>query len=127
MASSQAFDRLLIQHREIMIDKSIIVFKGRLSWIQYLPKKPHKWGLKAKHWRLYTRKEPQTDGMECVYRTILCYRCPVPLKGKGYDFYPSPQLNVGRMLWCVWHSLFKQVRAFNLFQNCKVEERRGVQ
>ena len=34
--------------------------------------------------------------MECVYRTMLCYHCPVPLKGKGYDFYSSPQLIVGR-------------------------------
>ena len=33
------------QHHSI--DESMISFKGRLCFIQYLPKKPHKWGLKA--------------------------------------------------------------------------------
>ena len=34
-------------HQHISIDESMISYKGRLSFIQYLPKKPHKWGLKA--------------------------------------------------------------------------------
>ena len=45
----------------------MIAFKGRLSFIQYLPNKPHKWGMKAYvltdsvsgytySWRLYTGK-----------------------------------------------------------------------
>ena len=29
------------------IDESMISFKGRLSFLQNLPKKPHKWGMKA--------------------------------------------------------------------------------
>ena len=29
------------------MDESMIAFKGRLSFIQYLPNKPHKWGMKA--------------------------------------------------------------------------------
>ena len=33
--------------REISIDESMIGFKGRLSFIQYIPKKPTKWGMKA--------------------------------------------------------------------------------
>ena len=51
--------------RELSIDESMIGFKGRLSFIQYLPKKPTKWGLKAfvladsrsgytLNWQLYT-------------------------------------------------------------------------
>ena len=31
----------------LSIDESMISFKGRLSFLQYLPKKPHKWGMKA--------------------------------------------------------------------------------
>ena len=33
--------------REISIDESMIGFKGRLYFIQYMPKKPTKWGMKA--------------------------------------------------------------------------------
>ena len=51
--------------RELSIDESMIGFKGRLSFLQYLPKKPTKWGMKAfvlaesstgytLKWRLYT-------------------------------------------------------------------------
>ena len=49
------------------IDESMIGFKGRLSFLQYMPKKPTKWGMKAYvladsktgytySWRLYTGK-----------------------------------------------------------------------
>ena len=31
----------------VSIDESMIAFKGRLSFLQYLPNKPHKWGMKA--------------------------------------------------------------------------------
>ena len=54
--------------KNISIDESIIGCKGRLSFIQYMPNKPHKWGLKAWvladsmnsytwGWKLYTGKE----------------------------------------------------------------------
>ena len=33
--------------REVSVDESMIAFKGRLSFIQYMPKKPTKWGMKA--------------------------------------------------------------------------------
>ena len=50
---------------ELSIDESMIGFKARLSFIQYLPKKLTKWGMKAfvladsrneytYNWRLYT-------------------------------------------------------------------------
>ena len=52
---------------KLSIDESMIGFKGRLSFFQYLPKKPTKWGMKAfvladsrnrytYNWRLYTGK-----------------------------------------------------------------------
>ena len=54
-----------VLRRELAVDESMIGFKGRLSFIQYLPKKPTKWGMKAfmladsvsgytYAWRLYT-------------------------------------------------------------------------
>ena len=52
-------------HRELSIDEAMVGFKGRLCFIQYLPQKPTKWGIKAYvladsatgyvySWRLYT-------------------------------------------------------------------------
>ena len=32
---------------EIVLDESMIGFKGRMGFLQYMPKKPTKWGLKA--------------------------------------------------------------------------------
>lgn len=58
--------------REIAIDETMIGFKGRLSFIQYImPKKPTKWGMKAYvladshtgymyNWYLYTLNEIYT-------------------------------------------------------------------
>ena len=34
-------------HQHISVDETMIGFKGRLGWIQYMPKKPTKWGIKA--------------------------------------------------------------------------------
>ena len=36
-----------ILSREVSVDESMIAFKGQLSFIQYMPKKPTKWGMKA--------------------------------------------------------------------------------
>ena len=59
------FQKAYHPSRELSIDESMIGFKGRLSFLQYLPKKPTKWGMKAfvladskngytYNWRLYT-------------------------------------------------------------------------
>ena len=51
--------------REVSVDEGMIGFKGRLWFVQYMPKKPTKWGMKAfvladsatgytSNWRLYT-------------------------------------------------------------------------
>ncbi len=53
--------------REVSLDESMIGFKGRLGFVQYMPIKPTKWGLKAFivsdsvtgytfNWVLYTGK-----------------------------------------------------------------------
>ncbi len=53
--------------RKVSLDESMIGFKGRLGFVQYIPKKPTKWGLKAFvvsdsvtgyafNWVLYTGK-----------------------------------------------------------------------
>jgi len=59
------FQSVYTLHREVSVDETMIGFKGRLDFIQYMPKKPTKWGLKAfvladahtgyvYNWHLYT-------------------------------------------------------------------------
>jgi len=43
----ESFQAVYSLGREISVDESMIGFKGRLSFLQYLPKKPTKWGMKA--------------------------------------------------------------------------------
>ena len=62
------FKQAYIPNQQLSVDESMIGFKGRLSWVQYMPKKPTKWGMKAwvladstngyaYNWKLYTGKE----------------------------------------------------------------------
>ncbi len=59
------FQAAFTLHREVSVDESMIGFKGRLGFIQYMPKEPTKWALKAfvlsdaetgymYNWHLYT-------------------------------------------------------------------------
>ena len=41
-----SFKSAYIPGQNISVDESMIAFKGRLSWVQYMPKKPTKWGIK---------------------------------------------------------------------------------
>lgn len=41
------FKSVYMPKAQVSIDESIIGFKGRLSFVQYMPKKPTKWGIKA--------------------------------------------------------------------------------
>ena len=43
----KAFQSVYVPNQELSADESIIGYKGRLSWIQYMPKKLTKWGIKA--------------------------------------------------------------------------------
>jgi len=49
-----SFKEMFIPQQQLSIDEVIISYKGRLSFLQYLPKKPKKWGKKA--WALADSK-----------------------------------------------------------------------
>ncbi len=64
------FQKMFIPQKQLSIDEAMISFKGRLSFLQYLPKKPKKWGMKAWaladtntgyvwNWNLYCGKEDE--------------------------------------------------------------------
>ena len=89
------------------IDESIISYKGRLSFLQYLPKKPHKWGIKAwvladaksgYTWNLdiYTGRSDERDS-NLPLSSHVVLSLAADLLGKGYNFffdnfYTSPDL-----------------------------------
>lgn len=92
--------------REISVDETLIPFKGRTKLLQYMPNKPHKWGIKvwtlaeAKtgyiyNWQLYTGKAGPDAGKGLTHRVVtsLCQ----PLLGRGHhvycdNFFTSPAL-----------------------------------
>ena len=92
----------------LSIDESMIAFKGRLSFLQYLPKKPHKWGMKAWvladaqtgyiwGWKLYTGKEGDRGDKGLAHGVVLELVDDERLQDKGYEvgtdnFYSSPAL-----------------------------------
>lgn len=41
-------------YREISVDETLVPFKGRTKLLQYIPSKPHKWGIKT--WTLADSK-----------------------------------------------------------------------
>ena len=96
-----------IPTQNLSIDKSMISFKGRLSLLQYLPKKPHKWGMKAWvladasngytwGWSLYTGKDIGCPERGLAHRVAMDLVDDRRLEGKGYvftdNFYTSPAL-----------------------------------
>ena len=92
--------------RELSVDEMMIKYKGRLSFLQYMPKKPHKWGIKA--WALaeagsgycwnltvYTGKEESAT--EDALGTRVVVDLVKSLAGKGHhiyfdNYYTSPTL-----------------------------------
>ena len=107
------FQQLYVPFQNISIDESMIGFKGRISFLQYLPKKPNKWGMKAWalcdsktayvwNWRLYVGKDDEvstSDGLGYGVVMSLVHK----LANKGYhlyvdNFYSSPKL---------FHELYK--------------------
>ena len=94
--------------QHISIDESMISFKGRLCFVQYLPNKPHKWGIKAWvladstngytwGWKLYTGKEDGTTEHGLAHRVVMNLVDNDRLRHKGYivymdNFYSSPAL-----------------------------------
>ena len=92
-------------NREVSVDESIISYKGRLSFLQYMPKKPNKWGMKAwvlaesdtgYTWNfiLYTGKQEKRPA-GVPLGTHVVTELLKKLHGKGYhvyfdNFYTSP-------------------------------------
>ena len=69
-------------YQQILIDESMISYKGRFSFIQYMRNKPHKWGLKAWvladstngytwGWMLYTGKEGGVTEHGLSHRVVM--------------------------------------------------------
>ena len=102
----QSFQQMFIPQQQLSIDEAMISFKGRLSFLQYLSKKPKKWEIKARaladskmgyvwNWKLYTGKEDEA-GSEPLGEQVVTGLL-TGLEHKGYhlyfdNFYTSPSL-----------------------------------
>ena len=102
----QSFQQMFIPQQQLSMDEVMISFKGRLSFLQYLPKKPKKWGMKAWaladskmgyicNWKLYTGKEEEVGREPLGERVVIGLL--TGLEHKGYhvyfdNYYTSPSL-----------------------------------
>ena len=102
----RSFKEMFIPQQQLSIDEAMISYKGRLSFLQYLPKKPKKWGMKAwaladsklgyiYNWKLYCGKEEE-QGREPLGERVVVEMLS-GLENKGYhvyfdNFYTSPTL-----------------------------------
>lgn len=104
------FQAMYTPTQSLSIDESMVGFKGRLAFLQYMPKKPHKWGMKAWvladaangyvwNWKLYTGKEDDSlpSSLGLAHRVVLDLLDDDRLTNKGYhvymkNFYTSPAL-----------------------------------
>ena len=99
------FQEVYLPDQNLSVDESLIAFKGRTTMLQYMPQKPHKWGLKgwalceAKtgyciNWNIYTGKKQNIEhGL--AYKTVLDISAPVLNKGHHIymdNFFSSPTL-----------------------------------
>ena len=103
------FQTYLTPSREVSIDESMIAFRGRVGFRQYIRGKPHPWGIKAYvlsesksgymyNMVIYYGKETQlitVPGLNHTTNVVLTLISP--LANMGYDlytdrFYTSPQL-----------------------------------
>ena len=103
-----SFQKSYTPSQFLSLDESMISFKGRLSFLQYLPKKPHKWGMKAWvladaansytwNWKLYAGKEGNSVERGLTHKVVLQLVADDRLQHKGYvvvtdNFYSSPAL-----------------------------------
>ena len=126
------FQRSYTPTQNLSIDESMVGFKGQLAFLQYMPKKPHKWGMKAWvladaangyvwNWKLYAGKEEAApdSSLGLAHRVVLDLLEDDRLKNKGYhvymdNFYSSP-------------SLFKDLQAEG-FESCGTlrSNRKGI-
>ena len=89
----ESYQSVYVPSKNISIDESIIGFKGRLSWIQYIPKKPTKWGIKA--WVLADSKFGYIWNLRLYTGTIIIIIiiCDLSRKNPSYAFLISLSFN----------------------------------
>ncbi|GFT73445.1 piggyBac transposable element-derived protein 4 [Trichonephila clavipes] len=108
------FSEVYTPEQDICIDESLLLYKGRLSWTQYLPLKRARFGIKMfmlceSHsgyvWSIIIYVGKGTDvsdeNKECSFSTQVVLTLSKPLLNKGYcltmdNYYNSPEL--GEML-----------------------------
>ena len=102
----QSFPKHWTPHREISIDEQMIGTRCRVSFIQYMPKKPVKFGVKnwvladsvfpyVCNFQIYTGKNDKTPEAGLSHRVILDLAQPYLNKGHRLfmdNFYSSPTL-----------------------------------
>ena len=102
------FETSFTPSKQIAIDESVITFKGRVSFRQYLKGKPHPWGIKAfvlsdsktgylQRVCVYYGKETQLIDSDHPHTVRVVQTLVEPFHNKGYDlyvdrFYSSPLL-----------------------------------
>ena len=102
------FESVYTPAQHIAIDESVISFKGRVSFRQYLKGKPHPWGIKAfvlsesatgylQRVCVYFGKETQLVNNDHPHTVRVVQTLVEPFHSKGYDlyvdrFYTSPLL-----------------------------------
>lgn len=93
--------------KEVSIDETLVPFKGRSKYKQYIPSKPHKWGIKVwtlaesktgyvSNWDLYRGQLPNDGTNRTATHRIVMKACQ-PILDKGYhiycdNFFTSPNL-----------------------------------
>ena len=109
-AAVKNFQSSYMPTENLSIDESMMRFKGRLAFLQYMPKKPQKWGIKAWvladaangylwNWDLYTGKDDNISNhnLGLAHRVVMNLLDDDRLRNKGYrvfmdNFYSSPDL-----------------------------------
>ena len=104
------FQKYYTPNQDISIDESLMLFKGRLGWVQYIPMKRRRFGVKyfllceAKTGYVWnsiiyvgkgTQFDPDYNGL--LVSSYIVMSLMKPLLGKGYcvtmdNYYNSPQL-----------------------------------
>ena len=103
---SQSCSQHYTPEQHISIDEQMIGTRCRVSFIQYMPNKPQRFGIKVwaladskngylSNFQVYTGKEPGTAEVGLSYRVV--YDLMQPYLNKGYklytdNFYTSPKL-----------------------------------
>ena len=91
------WQKLYKPKREVSIDETLVPYKGRTKILQYIPSKPHKWGLKVWtladsksgyvwNWQLYTGKITLQNGRGAAHEVVMSLM--------------DPLLNLGHHLYC---------------------------